>query len=216
MAAAPELNKTKPVGAEPPTSADASKIDPVEVDPPPARPEVIRTWPPVKVASREPPADMDIMPPGPLFVVPMTMLIAPAAPLVGMPTASTKSPTDPPADEPVLNVIDPVAPDEVDGPVCKSNEPVEPVASPDDRINPPLKPAAFPAATPDAIVRLPVAPLALVPLLNTTAPDVPVVPPLADRITMFPAAPPELAPDTTITTPPDLFVPAVEPACRTR
>jgi hypothetical protein len=213
LAAAPELKTTRPVGAEPPTSAEASKIEPVDVDPPPAPPVVIRTWPPVSADDRELPADSDIIPPGPLLVVPTVILSEPAAPLVATPTAITTAPTAPPTDPPVLNAMDPDAPDVVEKPVCTSSDPVAPVASPDDRMSAPLSPAAPPAATPDAITKLPVAPLALVPLLNTTAPVVPVVPPFAERITTLPAAPPELAPDPIMTTPHDLLVPAVDPAC---
>lgn len=80
--AAPELKITDPLLPVPPTSAVRKVIPPVDDAPElPAPPLTMRTWPPVNDASRDPPADMDIIPPVALFVDPIVTLIEPAVPL---------------------------------------------------------------------------------------------------------------------------------------
>lgn len=80
--AAPELKITDPLLPVPPTSAVRKVIPPVDDAPElPAPPLTMSTWPPVNDASRDPPADMDIIPPVALFVDPIVTLIEPAVPL---------------------------------------------------------------------------------------------------------------------------------------
>jgi hypothetical protein len=79
----------------------------------------------------------------------------------------------------------------------------------------PEEPGTLPAAMPDAMVMAPVAPDAVVPELNSIAPDGPTVFALADRSVTAPDEPEVVEPLTMATIPPDLLAAVVDPATRT-
>ncbi len=153
-------------------------------------------------------------PPVPEFVLPTLTLSAPAAPLSATPVAITTLPAAPDAVVPVLSVMPPETPPLVDEPVRRSREPVPAVPSPLDRMMAPEEPAALPAAMPDAMVMAPVAPDAVVPELNSIAPEGPTVAAFADRSVTAPDEPEVVEPLTMATIPPDLLAAVVDPAIR--
>jgi hypothetical protein len=196
----PELRSTVPLAPAVVAPADTTDNNPLLAVP---EPDTIRTSPPVLVAVVAPASNVK-WPSEALFVEPTTTLMLPAKPLSADPAATTMLPTAPTFVVPVLNVILPEAPFVVDGPVRTSIEPVDEVASPDEKTMAPLTPAAFPLAFPVVAYTNPVPPVVVEPVLSRMLPVGPDVAASAVTTVTAPLPPDEEVPDCRLMAPPVL------------